>query len=63
MSTSHYITWWNLENLFDIETFDGMTSGRYNTPVRFGRPSSKSTFNKEGFSDHLSVSFIVEEKL
>ncbi len=46
-----------------IETFDGMTSGRYNTPVRFGRPSGKSTFNKEGFSDHLPVSFIVEEKL
>lgn len=47
---------------FCIETFNGMTKGRYNTPVRFGRPSNKNIFNPAGFSDHLPVSVIINEK-
>ena len=50
------------ENAFRIENFDKMVKGRYNTPVRFGRPSKKSSFNEEGFSDHLPVSVLIEEK-
>lgn len=45
-----------------IEQFPGMTGGIYNTPIRFGRPSSKSTFNENGYSDHLPVSFVLWEK-
>lgn len=45
-----------------IEHFQGMTSGIYNTPVRFGRPSTKSSFNQAGFSDHLPVSLQLWEK-
>lgn len=50
------------ENAFIIENFKGMTKGRYNTPLRFGRPSNKSTFNTDGFSDHLPVSVVINEK-
>ncbi|MCZ6776686.1 MAG: endonuclease/exonuclease/phosphatase, partial [Ignavibacteria bacterium] len=45
-----------------IETFDGMTSGRYDAPVRFGRPSKKSSYNPDGFSDHLPISVVLSEK-
>jgi len=45
-----------------IEIFDGMTKGRYNTPVRFGRPSAKKTYNPDGFSDHLPISVRLIEK-
>ncbi len=38
------------------EIFDGMVKGRYDTPVRFGRPSGKKSYNPKGFSDHLPVS-------
>lgn len=41
-----------------IEIFDGMVSGRYNEPVRFGQKSP----NLSGFSDHLPISFILGEK-
>jgi len=42
-----------------VEVFEGMTSGRYDVPVRFGRPSAK--LNEEGYSDHLPISFVLKE--
>jgi hypothetical protein len=45
-----------------IEIYPGMTKGRYNQPVRFGRPSSRSTYNRDGFSDHLPISVMLVEK-
>ncbi len=50
------------KDAFRIESFDNMVEGRYNTPVRFGRPSKKSSYNTDGFSDHLPVSVLIEEK-
>ncbi len=49
------------DNPVKIDSFQDMTKGRYFTPVRFGRPSSKRTFNQNGFSDHLPVSFLLFE--
>ena len=45
-----------------LEIYDGMVSGRYSAPVRFGRPSSASTYNENGFSDHLPISMVLGEK-
>ncbi|REL24481.1 endonuclease/exonuclease/phosphatase [Rhodohalobacter sp. SW132] len=47
-----------------IETFPEMVSGgRYPAPIRFGRPSSKSTYHPDtGFSDHYPVSMMLSEK-
>lgn len=50
------------ESSVRIEVFNGMVKGRYNLPIRFGRPSKKSSFNLNGFSDHLPISFIIKEK-
>ena len=45
-----------------IEHFAEMvTGGRYPTPKRFGRPSEKSSYDPEGFSDHFPVWTVVEE--
>lgn len=41
-----------------IEVMEGMTNGRYNSPVRFGQ--KKPNFN--GYSDHLPISFVLGEK-
>ncbi len=41
-----------------IETFPGMVSGRYDTPIRFGQ----SDPNLDGYSDHLPISFVLGEK-
>ncbi len=41
-----------------LEIFDGMVSGRYDTPVRFGQEKP----NSDGFSDHLPISFVLGEK-
>ncbi|MEQ9403159.1 MAG: hypothetical protein RIM99_06230 [Cyclobacteriaceae bacterium] len=46
------------ESTVKLEIFDGMVSGRYNTPVRFGQ----SKPNLDGFSDHLPISFVLGEK-
>lgn len=46
------------ENLVKLEIFDGMVSGDYNIPVRFGQQNP----NLDGFSDHLPISFILREK-
>ena len=43
-----------------IEIFAGMVKGRYDTPVRFGRPSSR--YNPDGFSDHLPISMVFGER-
>ncbi len=51
-----------IEDKVKIEIFDGMVKGRYNKPVRFGRPSDKKTYNTNGFSDHLPVSVKIIEK-
>lgn len=41
-----------------LEIFEGMVSGRYDTPVRFGQENP----DFDGFSDHLPISFILGEK-
>ena len=46
----------------EIVMFDNMVKGDYNTPIRFGRPSSKSQYNPEGFSDHLPIKLILSER-
>ena len=46
------------ESTVNIEIYDGMVSGRYNEPVRFGQKDP----NLSGFSDHLPISFILGEK-
>lgn len=46
------------EDLVKLEVFDGMVSGDYDIPVRFGQKNP----NLNGFSDHLPISFILKEK-
>jgi hypothetical protein len=41
-----------------LEKFAGMVSGDYDIPVRFGQ----ETPNLNGFSDHLPISFVLQEK-
>ena len=36
--------------------------GKYNEPRRFGRPSSKRTYDPNGFSDHFPISVKILEK-
>ena len=45
-----------------IEIFNGMASGRHKKPTRFSRPSKKSEYNPEGYSDHYPISLIIHEK-
>ncbi len=44
-----------------IEIFNGMASGRYKKPVRFSRPSKKSEYNPNGYSDHYPISLVFHE--
>lgn len=44
-----------------IIDFPELTSGSYQKPVKFGRPNS-STFNVNGFSDHLPIKIVLNEK-
>ena len=44
-----------------IESFPEMVN-RSGEPVRFGRPSQKSSFNLKGFSDHLPVTAVITER-
>lgn len=37
-----------------------LVKGRYNTPIRFGRPSSK--LNLAGYSDHLPIELVLSER-
>ena len=45
-----------------VEKFDVMTKGSYKTPRNFGRPSRKSSYDPDGYSDHFPISVILEEK-
>jgi predicted extracellular nuclease len=47
----------------NITHFPEMISGDYNTPIRFSRPVEATSFNPLGFSDHLPIEMIIEEKL
>lgn len=38
-----------------------LTTGEYKKPIRFSRPS-KSDYNQTGFSDHLPIELVIEEK-
>lgn len=51
-------------NMIRIEMFsEMMSSGRYQDPIRFGRPSSKSTYHPDtGFSDHYPISMMLQER-
>ncbi len=45
-----------------VEIYPGMIKGRYGAPVRYGRPSQKSSYNPAGFSDHLPIRLIFTER-
>jgi predicted extracellular nuclease len=45
-----------------LVNFPELVKGDYNTPIRFGRPSSSSSFNMFGYSDHLPIELILEER-
>ncbi|WP_396632841.1 hypothetical protein [Maribacter sp. R86514] len=45
----------------EIIAYPELTSGSYQKPVKFGRPNS-STFNEKGFSDHLPIKIVLNEK-
>ena len=42
--------------------FPELVTGEYNRPVSFGAPSSAHSYNPEGFSDHLPIYMVLEEK-
>jgi endonuclease/exonuclease/phosphatase family metal-dependent hydrolase len=45
-----------------VERFAEMTKpGDYPAPIKFGRPSSQSSYNPNGFSDHFPISLILTE--
>ncbi|WP_339835898.1 hypothetical protein [uncultured Maribacter sp.] len=44
-----------------IIDYPELTSGSYQKPVKFGRPNS-STFNQNGYSDHLPIKIVLIEK-
>jgi hypothetical protein len=45
----------------DRVIFPEMVKGKYKYPIKFGRPSDKS-LNEKGYSDHLPISLILEER-
>ncbi|NOQ24886.1 MAG: endonuclease/exonuclease/phosphatase [Bacteroidales bacterium] len=45
-----------------VNNYELMAKGSYKAPRRFGRPSRSSSYDPEGFSDHFSVSMLLEEK-
>lgn len=47
----------------NLVTFPELVKGDYNTPIRFGRPSNVSTFNEAGYSDHLPIELIINERI
>lgn len=46
-----------------LEGYDALIEGRYDKPIRFGRPSKPRFYNLEGCSDHLPVSVVLQEKV
>ncbi len=51
------------KNSTRVESFKEMAYGSYSAPRRFGRPSKKSSYDSNGYSDHFPISVILEEKL
>ena len=45
----------------DIVNLPGMTTGEYRKPVRHSRPSAED-YNPNGYSDHLPVHLVLEER-
>ena len=45
----------------EIVNLPELIKGAYSTPVKFSRPSKK-TFNENGFSDHLPIELVLNEK-
>lgn len=48
-------------NCAEIVAYPEMIKGKYNTPIRFSRPSAND-YNPDGFSDHLPVKLVIDEK-
>ena len=46
-------------NSTEIIRFPEMVQGKYEIPLKFGRPSEK--LNKKGFSDHFPIAVTLEE--
>jgi len=44
----------------EIIHYPELCSGKYNTPVRFSRPSKKD-YNPDGYSDHLPIKLVLTE--
>ncbi len=51
-----------IEESAEVNNFDVMSEGSYNAPIRYGRPSSKSSYDPDGYSDHFPVSVKIKEK-
>jgi hypothetical protein len=47
----------------EIVNLPGMTTGEYRKPVKHGRPSDKENYNPKGYSDHLPIHLMLEERL
>jgi len=45
-----------------IIDYPEITKGAYKKPIKFGRPARESTHNPKGFSDHLPISLVLNEK-
>lgn len=46
-------------NSVEIIRFPEMVQGKYDIPLKFGRPSQK--MNKKGFSDHFTIVVTLEK--
>ena len=52
-----------LDDTVEILRFPEMVhGGRYPVPIRFGSPSSASSFNRDGFSDHYPIAVTIRER-
>ncbi|HYK47635.1 MAG TPA: endonuclease/exonuclease/phosphatase family protein [Parafilimonas sp.] len=45
-----------------VDFLPELVTGEYKKPVSFGAPSSAHSYNPEGFSDHLPIYMVIEEK-
>jgi len=48
-------------NSVSIIDYPDIVKGAYKTPVKFGRPSSPSSYNPNGYSDHLPIELVLNE--
>lgn len=51
-----------LPDTAEVNNFGVMSKGSYNEPRRFGRPSSKRSYDPDGYSDHFPVSVKIQER-